>query len=139
MSLKFHFNKNKLKNVNVYYFYGEDLDNINTYIFRCLSDSKELYDVVNYNKGFLNGNTFDYVKIAFYPDFTDRDMKSQEFIKFINIYSTNLNIKSGYFINNYSLMIFTSVQHPNSIYEYDLYKNLGSKFFVRYIIIIFQF
>ena len=95
MSLKFHFNKNKLKNVNVYYFYGEDLDNINTYIFRCLSDSKELYDVVNYNKGFLNGNTFDYVKIAFYPDFTDRDMKSQEFIKFINIYSTNLNIKSG--------------------------------------------
>lgn len=53
---------------------------------------------------------------AIYDDFRDSHMKPSEFINFIDYNVHPLNVKGGSVMNHYKTIIFTSVQHPWSIY-----------------------
>ena len=52
-----------------------------------------------------------------YDDFRDSHMKPSEFINFIDYNVHNMNIKGGFIKNRYELIIITSVQDPESLYE----------------------
>lgn len=56
-------------------------------------------------------------KIAIYDDFRDSHMKASEFVNFIDYNKQIMNIKGGSKINNYELIIITSVQNINEIYK----------------------
>lgn len=56
-------------------------------------------------------------KIAIYDDFRDTHMKASEFINFIDYNKQIMNIKGGSKLNNYELIIITSVQNINDIYH----------------------
>lgn len=56
-------------------------------------------------------------KIAIYDDFRDSHMKASEFVNFIDYNKQIMNIKGGSKINNYELIIITSVQNINDIYR----------------------
>lgn len=56
-------------------------------------------------------------KIAIYDDFRDSHLKASEFINFIDYNKHQLNIKGGSKLNEYNLIIITSVQPLNEIYN----------------------
>lgn len=56
-------------------------------------------------------------KIALYDDFRDSHMKPSEFINFIDYNKHHLNVKGGSVLNNYELIIITSVMHPCNLYR----------------------
>lgn len=56
-------------------------------------------------------------KIAIYDDFRDSHMKASEFVNFIDYNKQIMNTKGGSKINNYELIIITSVQNINDIYH----------------------
>lgn len=55
--------------------------------------------------------------IALYDDFRDSHMKASEFINFIDYNKHPMNIKGGSCMNDYQLIIITSVQPLCSIYQ----------------------
>lgn len=71
--------------------------------------------LVKYVNNFWNGarNT----KVAVYDDFRDSHMRASEFIQFIDYNRQQMNVKGGEKINNYELIIITSVQNINDIYQ----------------------
>jgi len=56
-------------------------------------------------------------KIAIYDDFRDSHMKPAEFINLIDYNKQLMNIKNGHKVNDYELVIITSVQNINNIYK----------------------
>lgn len=74
------------------------------------------YDAVKFNNGFWLG-THKGSKIALYDDFRPSDMKANEFINFIDYNKHILNIKGGNLINEYELIIITSIINPCDIYQ----------------------
>lgn len=56
-------------------------------------------------------------KIAIYDDFRDSHMKASEFVNFIDYNKQIMNTKGGSKLNNYELIIITSVQNINDIYH----------------------
>lgn len=56
-------------------------------------------------------------KVCIYDDFRPSDMKPNDFIKFIDYNRHGLNIKGGSVMNNYELIIITSIFHPKKIYS----------------------
>lgn len=56
-------------------------------------------------------------KIAIYDDFRDSHMKASEFVNFIDYNKQIMNIKGGSKLNNYELIIITSVQNIEDIYH----------------------
>lgn len=54
---------------------------------------------------------------AIYDDFRDTHMKASEFINFIDYNRHILNYKGGSAVNNFNLIIITSVQDPEKIYR----------------------
>ena len=120
----------KEKPVSTFYFYGDDLDNINHCILECLKESRKNFDILRYSNHFWTGTSKDNVRIAFYPKFTDRDMNIQEFMNFTDFIVYPMDIKGGYYLNKYNIIIITSVQKPNEIYPDDIYKNVTSKLII---------
>lgn len=72
-------------------------------------------NVVKYENGFWIG--IGNAKVAIYDDFRDSHMKASEFINFIDYNKHYMNIKGGSKINNYLLIIITSVQKLENIYS----------------------
>lgn len=70
---------------------------------------------VKYEGGFWHG--IGSAKIAIYDDFRDSHMKPSEFIHFIDYNKHFMNVKNGSRLNEYKVIIITSVQHPNDIYS----------------------
>lgn len=56
-------------------------------------------------------------KVCLYDDFRPSDMKPNDFIKFIDYNRHGLNIKNGSVMNNYELIIITSIFHPSKLYS----------------------
>lgn len=56
-------------------------------------------------------------KIAIYDDFRDSHMKASEFVNFIDYNKQIMNTKGGSKLNNYELIIITSVQNIEDIYH----------------------
>lgn len=73
-------------------------------------------DFVKFENGFYLGVS-DGSKIAIYDDFRDSHMKPSEFINFIDYNRHWLNVKGGSLLNEYNLIIITSVQRLDRIYR----------------------
>lgn len=56
-------------------------------------------------------------KCALYDDFRDSEMKPNEFIRLIDYNKHTMNIKGGSKLNEYELLIITSVQDPNELWQ----------------------
>jgi guanylate kinase len=54
---------------------------------------------------------------ALYDEFRDSDMKTKEFINFIDYNRHYMNVKGGSVLNNFERIIITSVQRPEQIYS----------------------
>lgn len=74
------------------------------------------FNMVKYENGFWNGVSKNAI-VAVYDDFRDSHMKASEFINFIDYNKHILNIKGGQVLNNYKLIIITSIQTPDEIYK----------------------
>lgn len=73
-------------------------------------------DWIKYENGFYSGITGS-ARIAIYDDFRPGDMKAKEFVNLIDYNKHNLNVKGSGFINNYNLIIITSVVKLSTIYK----------------------
>lgn len=79
---------------------------------------EEPFDRVKHVNNFWLGVSLDEsVKIAWYDDFRDSDMKPAEFINFIDYYANDMNIKGGHIPNHYQVIYITSVQPPEELYK----------------------
>lgn len=105
-----------LKTVKVYFIWGPSGAGKS---FRAkniiLENGYHSFDEVSYTNGFWNGVT-EKCKCCIYDDFRSSHMKASEFIKFIDYNIHTINIKGGFVQNNYTLIIFTSVQNPEELY-----------------------
>ena len=109
------------KKVSVIYLWGESGIGKTKYASNIISDLKkknEKYSHFN-NVKFTNnfwigvGNSF----IALYDDFRDTHMPPSEFINFIDYAKHIMNVKYGSKQNNYEIIIITSIQSPESLYN----------------------
>lgn len=73
-------------------------------------------DKVKYSNNFWIG-THKNSNIGFYDDFRPSHMKASEFINFIDYNKNIMNIKGAQMINNYKLIIITSILSPYEIYN----------------------
>ena len=102
------------KEIKVYYIQGPpDIGKTNAAL-DMLSDDDE-FDMVKFDGQFWHGISKK-SKIAIYDDWRDSHMKPSEFINFIDYNKHLLNVKNGTRINNYELIIITSVLKLSEIY-----------------------
>lgn len=104
--------------IEVYYIWGESGSGKSKRVFNSIR-SDELFDRVSYSNGFWNGvNTVHPVTTCWYDDFRPSDMKPSEFIKFIDYYKNQMNIKFvGNWVNQYTKIFITSIFDPREIYS----------------------
>lgn len=107
------------KPVEVYYIQGESgigkTEKAKEIIKKHIKEN-EYFNVVKHEGEFWSGTSND-CRIAVYDDFRDSHMAASEFINFIDYNKHNMNIKGGQQINNYELIIITSVQDIKSLYK----------------------
>lgn len=72
-------------------------------------------NMIKYENGFYNG--VGHANIAIYDDFRDSHMKPSEFINLIDYNKHYMNIKGSQKLNEYKIIIFTTVQRLESIYR----------------------
>lgn len=102
--------------IKVFFVYGPSGSGKTKWVAEQIKDQS--FDRISYHNNFWEGVSMDKsVKIAWYDDFRDSDMKPSEFIKFIDYYANNLNIKGSHVINHYDTIYITSIQDPETIYR----------------------
>ena len=102
--------------IKVFFVYGPSGCGKTRWVAEQIQD--RLFDRVSFHNNFWEGVSMDRsVEIAWYDDFRDSDMKPSEFIKFIDYYANNLNIKGAHVLNHYKTIYITSVQDPETIYR----------------------
>lgn len=108
------------KDIKVYYIFGPSGIGKSRKALDIIRENKEKYgnkyNNVSYSNNFWIGVN-DYCNIAIFDDFRDSNMKPNEFIRFIDYYKQVMNTKGGFIINNYKLIIITSIQNPEYIYS----------------------
>lgn len=105
------------KDIKVYYIFGPSGIGKSKKAFEICKDlGYNKINLISYENGFWNGVNSN-SKVAIYDEFRDSSMKPSEFIKFIDYNKHHLNIKGGSILNNYELIIITSVQNPEYIYS----------------------
>lgn len=102
------------KYVKVYYISGRS--GIGKTSFAHYLIGKETCNIVKYENGFWMGISKN-CRIAFYDDWRDSHMKASEFINFIDYNKHIMNIKNGYALNEYNLIIITSILRLEEIYK----------------------
>ena len=109
------------KKIKVYYLYGDSGIGKTLSIYRILGLNKEEeFDEIKHSGNFWLGVSGEEVSgVAVYDDFRDSDMKTSEFVNFVDYHVHNLDYKGGSAKNKYHLIIITSVQSP-----YDIYRNV---------------
>lgn len=107
------------KNVQVFYIQGETGIGKTEKMKEIVRSLKNTYgskiNMVKYENGFYLGTGN--AKICVYDDWRDNHMKASEFINFIDYNKHYMNIKGGSKLNNYELIIITSIQKLDSIYS----------------------
>lgn len=107
------------KNVKVYWIQGPSGIGKTEKAKEIIKANKENYgtkiNMVKHSGDFWIGTGN--AKIALYDDFRDSDMKASEFIHFIDYNKHVLNIKGSRKINDYELIIITTVQKITDIYR----------------------
>lgn len=105
------------KNIKVYYIYGPSGSGKTLKAIDIIKENNyEDFDEVKYTNGFYIGAS-GLSKVCLYDEFRASHMNISEFINFIDYNKHNMNIKGGFIKNNYELIIITSIQDPNHIYE----------------------
>lgn len=107
------FTANTNKHVKVYYISGSS--GIGKTNFARFLIGAEAYNIVKYENGFWLGAS-SVTRIALYDDWRDNHMKASEFLNFIDYNKQIMNIKGGYVINNYEIIILTSIFRLRDIY-----------------------
>ena len=107
------------KQVIVFYIYGPSGSGKTEKAKEIVRLNKESFgskiNLVKYYNGFWSG--IGTANICIYDDFRDSHLPASEFINFIDYNKHYLNIKGGTKINNYKMIIITSVQDPKDIYK----------------------
>ena len=100
----------------VHYIWGESGTGKTKKVYDMVGE--EEFDRVKHVGNFWVGVSLDEtVKIAWYDDFRDSDMKPSEFINFIDYYVNDMNVKCGHVPNHYQVIFITSVQPPEELYK----------------------
>lgn len=108
---------NYRKNVKVYYIYGPSGSGKTNKALDIIQENNyDEFDEVKYSNGFYIGAS-GLSKVCLYDEFRASHMSISEFINFIDYNKHNMNIKGGFIKNNYELIIITSIQNPNNIYN----------------------
>lgn len=102
------------KNIKVYYISGHSGAGKTNFAFNLIG--KDPFNVVKYENGFWMGVTST-CKIALYDDWRDDHMEPSEFINFIDYNKHIMNIKNGCIINNYNIIIITTIMRMEFIYK----------------------
>lgn len=107
------------KNIEVYYIQGESGIGKTEKMKELVKNLQETYgtkiNMVKYENGFYLGTGN--ARICIYDDWRDSHMKPSEFINFIDYNKHYMNIKGGSKLNNYELIIITSIQRLENIYK----------------------
>lgn len=106
------------KNIKVYYIWGPSGIGKSKKAKEIVLQSELGQDVsiAKFNNGYWNGVSSK-SKIMIYDDFRDSHMPASEFINLIDYNKHIMNIKGAFVINNYELIIITSVQDIDTIYS----------------------
>ena len=109
-----------IKEVVVYYISGPSGAGKTERAKQIIREHKEKYgskvSIVKYESNFWHGVGSNR-NIALYDDFRDSHMKPSEFINFIDYNKHYMNVKGGNCLNDYKLIIITSVQPLETIYS----------------------
>ena len=106
------------KNIKVFYIQGPSGIGKTELAKKILRDNKHIdtkSNKVKFQDGFWHG--VGNAKKCLYDDFRSGDMKAKEFVQFIDYNSNIMNVKGGTKINNYNLIIITSVEPLDEIYR----------------------
>lgn len=102
--------------IEVYYIWGgSEMDKTHDAVKMAKEKGYQKINMVKYENGFWLG--IGTSKCCIYDDFRDSHMKPSEFINFIDYNIHPMNVKGGVKKNQYQLIIITSVQDPNYLYE----------------------
>lgn len=108
--------KNWYKDVTVYYIAGESgVGKSRTAKELVEQHNYEEVSIAKYSNGYWN-NVDENCKCLIYDDFRDSHMPASEFINLIDYNRHPMNTKGGHIINNYELIIITSIQLIDEIY-----------------------
>lgn len=111
------------KPVQVHYFYGPPGAGKTEMIKQWVRDHQQTYGRlicrVKYHEGFWHNVPLDPSKhtIAVYDEFRDSQIPASEFINFIDYNKQPMNLKNGSVMNNFKVILISSVQNPNDIYR----------------------
>lgn len=112
--------RERRKSVKVYYIQGPSDAGKTNKAMEIAEEFEEAWDTytdwLKYENGFYSGVT-GVAKIAIYDDWRPSDMKAKEFVNLIDYNKHNMNIKNGGLLNNYNLIIITSVIKLSTIYK----------------------
>lgn len=121
--------------LQVYYIWGpSEMDKTKNALLFAKKKGYQKINMVKYHNGFWLG--IGTSKCALYDDFRDTDMDPNEFINFIDYNKHVLNIKGGSVKNEYQLIIITSAQNPEFIFEYRQVKEETAKQWLRRMTVI---
>lgn len=108
------------KNVKVYWIQGPSGVGKTNKAIDIATEFEDLHDCgtdfIKYCNGFYLGTTRT-AKVAIYDDFRDSHMKPSEFINLIDYNKHWMNIKGNSILNEYLIIIFTSVQKFSKLYR----------------------
>lgn len=106
--------KDSYKKVKVYYISGRSGIGKTRFAHFLIGD--EMYNVVKFENGFWMGFT-NQTRIALYDDWRDSHMVASEFLHFIDYNKQVMNVKGGFMLNNYTIIIITSILRLKDIYQ----------------------
>lgn len=105
------------KDIKVYYIWGPSKTGKSDMVEEILKkENVEEFEEVKHVNDFWDG-VVDGKGVCVYDDWRSSHMKASEFINFIDYRSHNLNIKGGSVRNNYNLIIISTTQDPEMIYD----------------------
>lgn len=105
------------KDIKVYYIWGESKTGKSDRIEEIMKKHNiDEFDEVKHVNDFWDG-VVDGKGCCVYDDWRSSHMKASEFINFIDYRSHNLNVKGGSIRNNYNLIIISTTQNPDEIYD----------------------
>lgn len=102
------------KVVKVYYISGRS--GIGKTKFAHYLIGNETFNVVKFVNGFWMGFS-NQSRIALYDDWRDSHMDASEFLHFIDYNKQVMNVKGGFMLNNYTVIIITSILRLKDIYQ----------------------
>lgn len=106
--------KDTKKHVKVYYISGSS--GIGKTTFAKYLIGNEPFNLVKYEHPFWIGASTN-VRIALYDDWRDSHMKASEFLNFIDYNKQLMNVKGGFILNAYEIIIITSIIRFSDIYK----------------------